>query len=154
MGREAIGKVIAYLNSANEGAQKNGYIWNVYTNNCSHLAHNALAAAGVWDAKAARGPGAIELARDLLGVANTLEQGWISTGPGALIVSYPMHDKARNRMFSAGRDPFLFSVPVLWDKRNEFKELTRKIPAMLTDLGANLAYFHAALPGRSRTGGA
>lgn len=48
MSRDAMGKVIAYLNEANERAQKSGYIWNMYTNNCSHIAHNALAAAGVW----------------------------------------------------------------------------------------------------------
>ena len=53
--QEAMDKVIAYLNGVNESAQKSGYIWNMYTNNCSHVAHNALAAAGVWDPKLARG---------------------------------------------------------------------------------------------------
>jgi hypothetical protein len=184
MSRDAIGKVIAYLNGANETAQKSGYIWNMYTNNCSHVAHNALAAAGVWDPKVARGPGALNVARDVVSVARalalsqmsdfsfpansfvrlyeagndrpiddalaafrnhdvrrTMSDGWMSTGPGALIASYPIHDARRNHMFAAGRDPFLFSVPMLWDKADTFKRLTRDAPPIVTDLAANLAYY-------------
>jgi hypothetical protein len=185
MSRDAIGKVIAYLNSANESAQKSGYIWNMYTNNCSHVAHNALAAAGVWDPKVARGPGAINVARDVASVARalalsqmsdfsfpannfvrlyeagnerpiddglsafrnhdvrrTMNDGWITTGPGALIASYPIHYATRNRMFSPGRDPFLFSVPMFWDKAETFKRLTRNAPSIVTDIHANLAHYH------------
>ena len=148
MSRDAIVKVIAYLNSANESAQESGYTWNMYTNNCSHVAHNALAAAGVWDPKVARGPGAINVARDVLSVTRalalsqmsdfsfpansfvrlyeagnerpiddalaafrnhdvrrTMDEGWISTGPGALIASYPIHDPRHNELFAPGRDP-------------------------------------------------
>jgi hypothetical protein len=148
--RGAVGKVIAYLNSANEGAQQSGYVWNMYTNNCSHVAHNALAAAGVWDPKVARGPGAVNVVRDVLSVAKalalrqmsdfsfpannfvrlyeagnerpiddalaafrnhdvrrTMKDGWTSTGPGALIATYPIHDASRNEMFAPGRDPFV-----------------------------------------------
>ena len=184
MSRNAIAKVIAYLNSANESAQQSGYIWNMYTNNCSHVAHNALAAAGVWDPKVARGPGAINVARDVVSVARalalsqmsdfsfpannfvrlyeagnerpiddalsafrnhdvrrTMNDGWITTRPGALIASYPIHDAARNQMFSPGRDPFLFSVPMLWDKAETFKRLTRDAPAIVTDLHSNLAHY-------------
>jgi len=184
MSRDAIGKVIAYLNGANESAQKNGYVWNMYTNNCSHVAHNALAAAGVWDPKAIRGPGAMNVARDVLSVARalalsqmsdfsfpannfvrlyeagnerpiddalaafrnhdvrrTMNDGWISTAPGALIASYPIHDRSRNQLFAPGRDPFLFSVPMLWDKAETFKRLTRDAPSIVTDLSANLAHF-------------
>jgi hypothetical protein len=184
MHRDAIGRVIAYLNSANESAQKNGYVWNMYTNNCSHVAHNALAAADVCDPKVARGPGAINLARDVLSVAKalvlnqmsdfsfpannfvrlyeagndrpiddvlaafrnhdvrrTMDDGWLTTGPGALIATYPIHDARRNQMFAPGRDPFLFSVPMLWDKANTFKMLTRDAPSIVTDLAANLAHY-------------
>jgi hypothetical protein len=184
LSRDAMGTVIAYLNDANEDAQKSGYTWNMYTNNCSHVAHNALAAAGVWDPKAARGPGAINVARDVLSVARalalsqmsdfsfpannfvrlyeagnerpienaleafrnhdvrrTMNDGWISTGPGALIATYPMHDGGRNRMFAPGRDPFLFSVPMLWDKEEKFRKLTRDPSSTVTDLGANLRQF-------------
>ncbi len=43
-------KIIDYLNGEN-APYRNGkeFIWNVLENNCTHLAHNALAAADVWD---------------------------------------------------------------------------------------------------------
>ena len=184
MSRDAIGKVIAYLNGANETAQKSGYIWNMFTNNCSHVVHNAVAAAGVWDPKVARGPGTLDVARDVASVAGalafrhmsdfsfpannfvrlyeagnerpiddalaafrnhdvrrTMSEGWNMTGPGALVATHPIHDPSRNRMFARGRDPFLFSVPMLWDKADKFKMLTRDAPAMVTDLAANLAQY-------------
>jgi len=184
MSRDAIGKVIGYLNSVNQSALTSGYTWNMYTNNCSHVVHNALAAAGVWDPKVARGPGAIDVARDVASVAKaivlgqmsdfsfpannfvrlyeagnarpiddalsafrnhdvrrTMSDGWITTAPGALIATYPIHDASRNQMFASGRDPFLFSVPMLWDKADTFKMLTRDAPSVVTDLAENLAHF-------------
>jgi hypothetical protein len=182
--REGIAAIVDYLNRVNEAARRSGYTWNAYTNNCSHVIHNALAAAGVWDPKHARGPGLGNLAMDLASVAvsvvrggisdfsfpannfvrayeagnehpiedvraaygdhdiaRTLPQGWLSTAPGALVVRYPIHDPARNRLFEVGRDPFLFSVPALWDKREKFLRLTRDPAAEVTDLGANLSWF-------------
>ena len=184
MSRDGVGNVIAYLNGANESAQKSGYVWNMYTNNCSHVAHNALAAAGVWDPKVARGPGAINVARDVMSVAKalalsqmsdfsfpannfvrlyeagnerpiddalaafknhdmrrTMNRGWLITGPGALIATNPIHDASRNQMFAPGRDPLLFSVPLLWDKADTFKMLTRDAPSIVTDLASNLALY-------------
>jgi hypothetical protein len=184
LSRDAIGQVIAYLNNANEAAQQSGYVWNMYTNNCSHVVHNALAAAGVWDPKVARGPGAMNVARDVVSVARalalsqmsdfsfpannfvrlyeagnerpiddavaafrnhdvrrTMNDGWITTGPGALIATSPIHDPSRNQLFAPGRDPFLFSVPMVWDKADKFKSLTRDAPSVVADLGANLAHY-------------
>lgn len=48
------------------------------TNNCSHVVHNALAAADLWDAKQARGPGLINVAKDILSVAKGLALGRMS----------------------------------------------------------------------------
>ena len=184
LGRAAIGAVVDHLNQVNDAARSSGYTWNAYTNNCSHVIHNALAAAGVWDPKHARGPGMVNLARDLASVAasvvrggisdfsfpannfvrayeagnehpienvdaafadhdiaRTIAQGWLSAAPGALVVRYPIHDLARNRLFEMGRDPFLFSVPAIWDKRDKFLKLTRDPAAEITDLGANLRWF-------------
>jgi hypothetical protein len=184
LSRTATSKVIAYLNGVNERAQDGGYTWNAYTDNCSHVTHNALAAAGIWDAKQTRAPGVINVVRDIISVAKavalgrmsdfsfpannfvrafeagnerpidgaiaafkdhdvvrTLNDGWMSTGPGALIVTHPMHDAARNEMFAPGRDPFLFSVPRVWDKEDKFNMLTRNASPSLTDLGANLSHF-------------
>lgn len=50
MSREQMGKVIAYLNGVNAIYKdgKKDFEWNVLENNCTHLVHNALAAAGLW----------------------------------------------------------------------------------------------------------
>jgi hypothetical protein len=48
--RRRMGIIVDYLNTLNapyrEG--KRVYAWSVFNNNCSHVAHNALAKAGVW----------------------------------------------------------------------------------------------------------
>src|SRR5207253_1194088 len=66
MTREALGRAIAYLNAVNDSARKRGYSWDAYTNNCSHVVHNAVAAAGVWDSKEARSPGPMNVVRDVV----------------------------------------------------------------------------------------
>jgi hypothetical protein len=194
LSRVALGRAIDYLNAVNDSAQRSGYTWDAYTNNCSHVVHNAIAAAGVWDPKDARSPGVVNMARvvaslaralalgrmsdfsfpantfvrlyeagnerpidDLSAastnrdVARTMGDGWVSTGPGALIATYPMHDRDRNLLFAAGRDPFLFSLPLFWDKEEKFRVLTRTPPSSVTDLYSNLAHFrerYAAALGR------
>ncbi|HUH83241.1 MAG TPA: hypothetical protein VLX85_01450 [Stellaceae bacterium] len=49
--REKMTRVIDYLNGLNapyrDGTKS--FDWDVLTNNCSHVTHNALAAAGIWD---------------------------------------------------------------------------------------------------------
>jgi hypothetical protein len=42
---------VAYLNGVNAIYKdgKTDFVWNVLQNNCVHLTHNALAAAGIWD---------------------------------------------------------------------------------------------------------
>lgn len=49
--RDQMAKMVDYLNGVNavyrDGKKK--FEWNVLQNNCTHLAHNALAAAGLWD---------------------------------------------------------------------------------------------------------
>jgi hypothetical protein len=44
-------KVVDYLNDLNADYKsgKRDFEWNVLQNNCAHVTHNALAAAGVWD---------------------------------------------------------------------------------------------------------
>ncbi len=50
--RRRMARVVAYLNDLNAPyrAGQKIYRWRVVNNNCSHLTHNALAAAGVWTA--------------------------------------------------------------------------------------------------------
>lgn len=44
-------RMVVYLNQLNEPYRsgRKEFEWGVLTNNCSHMAHNALAAAGIWD---------------------------------------------------------------------------------------------------------
>lgn len=51
MDRPEMGAVVDYLNALNEPYRsgRREYEWGVLTNNCAHMAHNALAAAGLWD---------------------------------------------------------------------------------------------------------
>jgi hypothetical protein len=48
--RERMAALIAYLNELNAPYRlgEKVFDWNVLNNNCSHVAHNALAAAGIW----------------------------------------------------------------------------------------------------------
>ena len=50
--RERMTRIVGYLNGLNAEYRDGGkeFEWNVFNNNCSHVGHNALAAAGVWDA--------------------------------------------------------------------------------------------------------
>ena len=72
MPRSALGKTIDHLNELNERAWSDGYVWNALTNNCSHVIHNALAAAGVWDPKTVRGASAFDTLADVLSVAGAV----------------------------------------------------------------------------------
>src|SRR5919198_1029739 len=67
--RPAMVRLVAYLNALNERAGSHGYRWDALTNNCSHVVHNAVAAAGVWDPKRIRASSALGVALDVLGVA-------------------------------------------------------------------------------------
>ncbi len=51
MDREQMARVAAFLNELNAPYKdgKKDFEWDVLRNNCSHVAHNALAAAGIWD---------------------------------------------------------------------------------------------------------
>ncbi|MBI4347875.1 MAG: hypothetical protein HY553_13545 [Elusimicrobia bacterium] len=69
-------------------------------------------------------------------VARTMKDGWTSTGPGALIVHYPIHSK--NALFDPGGEPLLASIPAFWEKKDVYQRLVKDPPAELTDLGANL----------------
>jgi len=51
LSRVQMAKAVDYLNTVNEPYRSGQKIfdWNVLTHNCSHINHNALAAAGLWD---------------------------------------------------------------------------------------------------------
>ena len=49
--RPAMARMVAFLNAENEPYRRGDAVfrWSVFRDNCIHLAHNALAAAGLWD---------------------------------------------------------------------------------------------------------
>lgn len=49
--REQLATIVAYLNAENAPyrAREREFEWRLFQDNCIHLAHNALAAAGVWE---------------------------------------------------------------------------------------------------------
>ncbi len=48
--RAAMGRMVAFLNAQNAPYRAGApFHWSVFRDNCIHLAHNALAAAGLWD---------------------------------------------------------------------------------------------------------
>ncbi len=48
--REQMARMIGFLNAQNEPYRsgRREFVWSVFNDNCIHLAHNALAAAGLW----------------------------------------------------------------------------------------------------------
>lgn len=51
LSRPQMVKIVDYLNGLNEPYKdgKDTFEWNIFTHNCSHINHNALAAAEIWD---------------------------------------------------------------------------------------------------------
>jgi len=51
LNRDKMARVVTYLNAVNEPYRtgREVFNWNVLKDNCTHLAHNVLAVAGVWD---------------------------------------------------------------------------------------------------------
>lgn len=51
LSREKMARMVRYLNALNATYRdgKKDFEWDVFRNNCSHVTHNALAEAGVWD---------------------------------------------------------------------------------------------------------
>jgi hypothetical protein len=111
--------VVTYLNHLNQPYRDGGrtFDWKLFTNNCCHVAHNALAAAGIWPAWPTGTPAALAafnfpvpknefvdlvlrandlpvgdplaLYNDLAARRALLESGAPPSGPGALVIAAP-----------------------------------------------------------------
>jgi hypothetical protein len=112
--RAKMAGIVEYLNAVNAPYRSGQQIfeWNVLQNNCSHLAHNALAHSGLWPEWGTDRPLIISaldfpvpknefvnlmrrtndmpiadpaaMYEDQTARAAVLQQGWIATGPGSL----------------------------------------------------------------------
>jgi hypothetical protein len=163
-----MGRMVAYLNELNEPYRtgRRIYHWRIFNDNCVHMAHNALAAAGVWAPwptgqlallAAFRFPVPKNAMVDLALRANDLpiddaealfantearhrliETGSLPTGAGALTSEVPA--VARNEIYDVRRLRLIFYDNPFWGSyRGWFRRILSE--ARYTDLDANLRHF-------------
>ena len=165
--RERMAALVAYLNGLNAPyrAGEKEFNWNVLNNNCSHVAHNALAAAGVWSEwpmerfillAAFSFPVPknefVNLARrtndmpieDVAAVyddpaarAALLRYGWLPTAPGALAEAEPA--APRNDIYDTDLHLIFYDDPIFGVYQPRFERIFAE--PRYTDLEANLRYF-------------
>lgn len=164
-----MGVVVDHLNALNEPYRtgRDVYRWRLLNDNCSHVAHNALAAAGIWApwptgqffARAAfRFPvpknEMVDLAlranelnledpevlfRDRYAREMLLAHGTLPTGPGALTSTAPAI-AGRNEVYDTQSLRLIFYDNPFWGRyRPRFQRLFTE--PRYTDLGANLRHF-------------
>jgi len=162
-------QVAEFLNEINReyATGEAEYNWSGYHDNCVHLLHNALAAAGVWGPKsinvikvrqffnlaipanavvdlgwlASHAPldDPRELYREPLQREAFLAQGWIPNRHGALLKSMPIHQD--NELFDT--QTRLFIVNRVFGLGARTKARTLYDDARYTELEANLRFYRA-----------
>ncbi|HEV8016822.1 MAG TPA: hypothetical protein VGP48_14885 [Stellaceae bacterium] len=162
-------KIVDYLNQVNAIYRdgKKEFVWNVVQNNCSHLAHNALAAAGVWDAwptdrfiaisafdfpvpknefvNLMRRTNDMDVAdprslyRDDAARQSLVEDAALPTTPGALAEAVPMVQD--NAIYDTSVNLIFYDEPVTARYSRHFHQIFAA--PRYTDLRANLDYFAA-----------
>lgn len=167
MNRDKMGEVVAYLNRLNapyrQGSRK--FDWNILNNNCSHVAHNALAAADVWDdwpmnqfilfaafdfpvpknefVNLMRRTNDLPIDdidvvyADAAARRALLDQDWLPTEPGALAEAEPAAQQ--NDLYDTQLHLIFYDDPIFGPYRRRFAEIFSK--PRYTDLAANLRYF-------------
>jgi hypothetical protein len=160
-------KMVDYLNQVNDIYRdgKKEFVWNVVQNNCSHLAHNALAAAGVWDdwptdrfiaisafdfpvpknefVNLMRRTNDMDVAdprvlyRDDAARQSLTEYGELPTRPGALAEAVPMVQD--NAIYDTAVNLIFYEDPVTAPYSRHFHQIFSA--PRYTDLRANLDYF-------------
>jgi hypothetical protein len=165
--RERMATLIAYLNEVNapHRAGEKVFDWNVLNNNCSHVAHNALAAAGVWSEwpmdrflllAAFSFPVPknefVNLARrtndmpiddieaiygDRAARAALMGYGTLPTAPGALAAAEPA--APQNDLYDTALRLIFYDDPIFGSYQPRFAHVFAE--PRYTDLEANLRYF-------------
>ncbi len=161
-------KIIDYLNNEN-APYRDGktFVWNVLENNCTHLAHNALAAADVWDnwptdrfflisafdfpvpknefVNIMRRTNDTDLTDPSALYADdsmrrSLEKdGGLPTGPGGLAEAVPAVQN--NDIYNTDVNLIFYDEPILGHYQRDFDAIFAE--PRYTDLRANLDYFAA-----------
>jgi hypothetical protein len=167
MEREQMARIAAFLNELNapyrDGTKD--FEWDVLRNNCSHVAHNALAAAGVWRAWKIDQPLLLAalsfpvpknelvnlmrrtndlplddpaaLYRDEATRRALMEAHWLPTEPGALAEAEPVVQD--NEVYDTDLKLIFYDEPIIGVYRRRFARIFSE--PRYTDLRANLAYF-------------
>jgi hypothetical protein len=169
LNREKMARVVTYLNAINEPYRTGRVVfnWNVLENNCTHLAHNALAVAGVWPAWKTNRPlliaafdfpvpknefvNLMRRANDLpiadpdalyddpSARAAILNHDWIPTGPGGLAEAERAVQP--NEVYNTNLRLIFYDEPVFGHYQQHFEQIFHE--PRYTDLRANLNHFDA-----------
>ena len=159
--------IVAYLNDLNQeyALGEADYNWSGYHDNCSHVLHNALAAAGVWPEQSVRVTKIRQLfnvsipanefanlailtnsypldnfdrlVRDRVKRNSLLERSWLPMRHGALMKIIPVH--ANNELYDTRLRIFILEGPLLKRKSKKIDDLFRQPHA--TQVEANLLYY-------------
>ncbi len=165
--RERMTALITYLNELNVPyrAGEKVFEWNVLNNNCSHVAHNALAAAGVWSewpmdrflllaafsfpvpknefVNLARRTNDMPIddiaaiAGDRAARASLIGYGTLPTAPGALAEAEPA--APQNDLYDTALSLIFYDDPLFGAYQPRFARIFAE--PRYTDLEANLRYF-------------
>jgi hypothetical protein len=167
--RERMTRMVEYLNRLN-AVYRDGnkeFEWNIFTDNCSHVSHNALAAAGLWDEWATGRPLLLSILDfpvpknefvNLMRRTNDLpiesidaiyeddaarrallQTASLPTAPGALAEAEPAVQD--NDVYATDLSLLFYDEPIFGSYRERF-ERTFSEPRYV-DLRANLRYFTA-----------
>ncbi len=166
--RAGMGRMVAFLNGQNAPYRAGApFYWSVFRDNCIHLAHNALAAAGLWDELPINrfilfavfdfpvpknefvnlmrrtndalpaDPGA--LYRDLAARRSLLEHGALPTRPGALAEARPPQQP--NAVYETELKLIFYDEPLLGPYQGWFDQVFSQ--PRYTDATANQDDFAA-----------
>lgn len=161
--------MVSFLNGQNAPYRAGkAFQWSVFRDNCIHLAHNALAAAGFWEewpinrprvlamlsfpvprnefvnimrrANGAVPPDPAAVLRDPTSRLALLQFGVLPAGPGALASSYPL--QRPNALYDTDVNLIFFDDPVVGAYQRRFDQIFRT--PRFHDLHANQAHFASA----------
>src|SRR5690348_14451103 len=165
--RAQMAEVVDFLNGLNAPYRSGSksFEWDIFNNNCSHVSHNALASAGIWDRWPTGQPALlaafdfpvpknefVDLMRrtndlpidnldalyaDRAARRALLHQGSLPTEPGALALAQPADQS--NDMYDTDLHLIFYDNPIFGDYRENFAKIFTA--PRYTDLEANLQHF-------------
>jgi hypothetical protein len=166
--RRMMGKIVVYLNEQNRQftSGEQSYHWSGLYNNCSHVLHNSLAAAGVWSSKRIQVYMLRQIfnlsipANETINLAHLitkypiedfykiyrdddkrkalLKENWLPTQHGALFQTIGVHQN--NELYDTGLRLMVVQFPLLKPKTRKIQAIADD-PRFTTDLRANLSFF-------------